>query len=246
MHPVLFHIGNFAVHTYGALVALGFVVGLTLAARRAKQAGVNPDIISNLGVWVIVAGMLGGKLFHVIFFWNEFVAGWRAAGLASLREGFVFYGGFIAASATVIGYCRYHRLPTWTVADVFAPCVALGHALGRLGCFFNGCCYGKTCDLPWAVRFPPPHEMAGLPVHPTQLYEVAGNLALFGGLSWWRPREKFPGQVWWGYVLGYGVLRFAVEFSRGDYPYRFGPFTLGHAVAAALIVVAAIALKKRS
>ncbi len=242
MHPIFLQFGDFAIHTYGVLVAIGFMLGLTLAARQARRAGLPAEQITNLGVWLIVAGMTGGKLFHVMFFWPEFSAAWRSAGWKSLREGFVFYGGFIGASVAAVVYCRRHRLSLWTVADVFAPYVALGHAFGRLGCFFNGCCFGRECHLPWAVRYPPPHEWAGVAVHPTQLYEVVGNLVIFAGLRLFYRHRRFPGQVWWLYVLSYGLLRFGVEFTRGDYPYYLGRFTIGQAIAAMLIAVAATSL----
>ena len=148
MHPILFRIGPLDIHTYGVLVALGFIVGLWIAARRAPTEGIKPEQISDLGVWLIIAGMAGGKLFHIIFFWDEFIAGWRQEGVRSLREGFVFYGGFICACLATIAFARMKRLSLWKLADVLAPSVALGHAFGRLGCFFNGCCYGKACSLP--------------------------------------------------------------------------------------------------
>jgi phosphatidylglycerol:prolipoprotein diacylglycerol transferase len=245
MHPVLFHVGPLAIHTYGVLVAAGFLLGITVAARRAKSEGIEPERINDLGVLLIVAGMLGGKLFHIVFFWNEFIAGWRAAGLASLREGFVFYGGFICASLATVVYARRKKLPLAKLADAFAPAIALGHALGRLGCFFEGCCYGKVCSLPWAVKFPAEHPMDSLPVHPTQLYEAAGNLVIFAALAAFR--KRFDGQVWWLYVLSYGALRFVVEFFRGDYDvHYFGVFTLGHVIAAGLVAVALVALRRFS
>ena len=233
MHPVLFRLGSLEIHTYGVLVAAGFLLGITTATKRAKAEGIEPERINDLGVWLIVDGMLGGKLFHIIFFWCEFIDGWRATGIASLREGFVFYGGFICASLSGVTYIRLKKLPLAKVADAFAPSIALGHAFGRLGCFFEGCCYGKACALPWAVKFP----AFQVSVHPTQLYEAAGNLAIFAGLTLYR--KRFDGQVWWLYVLSYGALRFGVEFFRGDYDvYYFGVFTLGHVIAAAMIVIA--------
>jgi phosphatidylglycerol:prolipoprotein diacylglycerol transferase len=187
--------------------------------------------------------MLGGKLFHILFFWNDFIYGWRTEGVRSLREGFVFYGGFIAASLTAVAYTRVKRLSFAKLADVFAPSVALGHAFGRMGCFFNGCCYGTPCSLPWAVRFPRPHVMAGIPVHPTEIYEALGNLVIFAGLSALYRHKRFDGQIWWLYVLGYGVLRFIVEFFRGDYDtHYFGVLTLGHLIALLMIAVGAVAL----
>ena len=244
MHPDFIHIGPLDIRTYGVLVAMGFLVGLWVAARRAPSEGIKPEQVTDLGLWLVVSGMLGGKLFHIIFFWDEFIAGWRAEGLRSLREGFVFYGGFIVAALTAVGYARRKRLPLAKLADVLAPSIALGHAIGRLGCFFNGCCYGKPCALPWAVTFPPPHVMAGIPVHPTQIYEALGNLVIFAGLTALYRRKRFDGQIWWLYVLSYGVLRFLVEFFRGDYEtYYFWILTIAHFFAAAMIVLALVGLR---
>lgn len=246
MHPVFLRLGPLTINTYGVLVAAGFLLGLLLAARRARQEGIDAENISDLGVWLIVAGMGGAKVFHIVFFWEDFIAGWRASGVASLREGFVFYGGFIGACAATAVFARRRGMSLWKLADVMAPSVALGHALGRLGCFFNGCCYGKPSGLPWAVRYPSEHVMHGIPVQPTQLYEVAGNLALLAGLSLFYRWKRFDGQVWWWYVLGYGALRFGIEFARGDYAVHYGGvFTLGHVVAAAMMAVAGVALARR-
>lgn len=238
MYPILIHMRWLDIHTYGVLVAAGFLIGIAVATHRARREGLPPENITDLGVWLVAAGMVGGKLFHIIFFWNEFIAAWRAEGLRSLREGFVFYGGLVVAALTAVIYLRAKRLPVAKVLDLLAPCVALGHALGRLGCFFTGCCYGKACLLPWAVTFPPPHAMAGIPVHPTELYEVIGNVALFLGLSAFAKHKRFNGQIWWLYVLGYSLLRFVVEFFRGDYDvHYFGIFTISQVIAAIMIVV---------
>lgn len=244
MHPEFIRIGPLDIHTYGVLVAIGFVAGLWVAGRRASSEGFDRERIADLGVWLIISGIAGAKLFHIVFFWDDFMAGWRAAGLRSLREGFVFYGGFIGACAATIAYARLKQLPLWKLADIFAPAVALGHFFGRLGCFFNGCCYGKPCALPWAVRFPEPHVAHGIPVHPTELYEAAGNLVIFAALTAFYRRKRFDGQIWWCYVLSYGVLRFAVEFFRGDYEtYYLGVLTIGHVIATVMMVVAVAALR---
>jgi phosphatidylglycerol:prolipoprotein diacylglycerol transferase len=244
MYPILFRLGSLEIHTYGVLVAAGFLLGITNAVRRAKSEGIDPERINDLGIWLVVAGMVGGKLFHILFFWHDFITGWRAAGIASLREGFVFFGGFIAASLTTVVYTRAKKLSLGKVADALAPSVALGHAFGRLGCFFEGCCFGKACAMPWAVKFPPPHVMAGIPAHPTQLYEAGGNLAIFAALSAYFPHKKFDGQIWWLYVGSYAALRFAVEFFRGDYDvHYFGVFTLGQVVAVVMMLVALVGLK---
>lgn len=239
MHPVLLRLGSLEIHTYGVLVALGFVAGISLAQYRARREGIPPERIGDLGVWLIVSAMLGAKLFHIIFFWNDFLAGWRESGLASVRAGFVFFGGFVGATLTGVLYARRKGLALAKLADVFAPALALGHAFGRLGCFFEGCCYGKTCSLPWAVKYPPPHLLAHVPVHPTQLYEAAGNLAIFVWLA--LHRKKFDGEVWWLYMLAYGALRFVIEFFRGDYAARYlGIFSSAQFIAVILVVVALV------
>ena len=244
MHPVLFHLGSLEIHTYGVLVAAGFLLGITTAAKRAKTEGIEPESINDLGIWLVVAGMVGGKLFHILFFWHDFITGWRAVGAASLREGFVFFGGFIAASLTTVVYARAKKLSLGKVADALAPSVALGHAFGRLGCFFEGCCYGKACTLPWAVKLPAPHVMTGIPVHPTELYEAAGNFAIFGALSLYYRHKRFDWQVWWLYVLSYGALRFGVEFFRGDYDVHYlGVFSIGQFIAVAMVLAALVGWK---
>jgi phosphatidylglycerol:prolipoprotein diacylglycerol transferase len=243
MHPVFLKFGSFTIHTYGVLVALGFLIGLSLAGRRGQRDGIEPQIISDLGVWLIVVGMVGAKLFHIVFFWEDFSLAWRIEGVRSLREGFVFYGGFIGASIATIVYAQRHQILLWKLADLLAPLVALGHVFGRLGCFFHGCCFGYPSHASWAVRYPAAHMMHDIPVHPTQLYEVAGNLVLFAALSLSSRRKRFDGQIWWWYVFAYGALRFGIEFFRGDYDmHYFGIFTIAQLVAMTLIVIAAVAL----
>jgi len=239
MHPVLIKLGGLEIHTYGVLVAIGFIAGIGLAQHRARREGIPTERIGDLGVWLIVSAMLGAKLFHIIFFWNDFIAGWRESGWASVRAGFVFFGGFVGATLTGILYARLKHLSIWKLADVFAPALALGHAFGRLGCFFEGCCFGTACSLPWAVQYPSPHMLADVPVHPTQLYEAAGNFAIFAGLSVYR--KRFDGDTWWLYMIAYGCLRVGIEFFRGDYStHYFGIFTVAHVMAVVLVVVALI------
>lgn len=238
MHPTFVQLGPLTIATYGVLVAVGFLVGLALAGHRARQDGIPAITVQQLGVWLIAAGILGGKLFYVVFFWRDFIAGWHDKGIGSLREGFVFFGGFLAAVLTTVVFARKNRLPLGKLADALAPGVALGHFFGRLGCFLNGCCFGAPTSVPWAVRFPAGHVSGGVPVHPTQLYEAAGNLVIAGLLLWWTPRRRFAGQVAWGYAVLYGAMRSVVEFFRGDYPRRFVlDLTLAQVIAVVLVVL---------
>jgi len=148
------------------------------------------------------------------------------------RGGLVYYGGLVGASLGFILYARLKKLPLWKGADILAPSIALGYVFGRIGCLMNGCCYGRVCELPWAIQFPnnPMHGTSSmlrvwlgatdrsLPVHPTQIYESLLNLALYAGLAWLYRRKKFDGQVFATYLVCYAILRSFVEMFRGDYP----------------------------
>ena len=128
------------------------------------------------------------------------------------------------------------KMPLWKLADVLAPSIALGYVFGRLGCLMNGCCFGRACDLPWAVHFPADHETHGAGAHPTQLYEAALNLALYAALAWLFRRRKFDGQVFATYLVSYALVRSFVEMFRGDYPaYTLGFITPAHWVSAGLL-----------
>lgn len=165
--------------------------------------------------------------------------------------GLVFHGGFLVATAAGFVWCAWKKAPGWTLSDILAPGLALGHALGRIGCLLNGCCFGRRCEMPWAWRYPSGHETHGIPVHPTQLYEAALCLALAGGLAWGFGRRRFEGQIFAVYLVAYGILRGLVELYRGDYPasaLTLGVFTPAHWVSVGLLMMGIIlyAVRRRS
>ena len=231
MDPIAFKIGGFAIYWYGILVAGGFLVGLWTASRRCVLDKLVGKVISDLGVWIILAGMIGARAMHVVTYWEEQYVDQPLSHLLDFRGGgLVFHGGFIGAALAVILYTRLHgKQPLWKIADAFAPSIPLGHALGRLGCLMYGCCFGTVCDLPWAIQFPehsPAFNLLGqaptdaahsLYVHPTQIYSALLNVALYGGLAWLYRHKRFDGQVFGLYLAGYSINRFVVEFFRGDY-----------------------------
>jgi phosphatidylglycerol:prolipoprotein diacylglycerol transferase len=206
------------------MVALAFLLGLWTASRRAPQSGINGERIVDLGPWLILGAILGARTFYVVSYWREEFAGRPISEIFMIHHGgLVFYGGLLGASLAGIIYVRVRALPLWKVADVLAPSIALGYVFGRIGCLLNGCCYGRACDLSWAVRFPEGHEThrAGFPatpVHPTQIYDSLLNLGLYLALAWLYRRKKFDGQVFAVYLLCYAVTRSLVEMFRGDYP----------------------------
>ena len=255
MHPILFEIGRFPVYTYGVLLAAAYLLGLQFALIRARTRGLDPNRVMDLGIWIIISALLGAKLLLVIV---EFDTFGRDPGqlLTLLRSGGVFYGGLIAAVAVALWYLRRHRMPMWTVTDVFAPGIALGHVIGRLGCFFAGCCFGRPTDVPWAITFRSVHaeQNAGtplnVPLHPTQLYEAGAELAiLLVLLATERKGRPFPGRTFWGYLLLYAVTRFAIEFYRGDVRGFVGMFSTSQFVSlllAPFAIAMLILLARRS
>lgn len=221
MHPILFSIGPFTIYTYGVLLAAAYLVGLKLAMVRARSRYLDSTRVLDLGVWIIISALVGAKLMLLVVDFQYFRA--NPAELVSLaRSGGVFYGGLILAVIVSIWYIRRQGLPLWTTCDVFAPGIALGHVVGRLGCLMAGCCFGKPADVPWAITFIDPAASVngtplGVPLHPTQLYEAGAELVILGLLLATERRGRpFPGRTFWTYMLLYAVSRYVVEFYRGD------------------------------
>ncbi|HSN16134.1 MAG TPA: prolipoprotein diacylglyceryl transferase [Anaeromyxobacteraceae bacterium] len=238
---------GFPLPTYGALVAAAFLAGIWLAQREARRRGQDAERIADLAFWALIAALAGSRVYFIAVNLGDYFgqAGWvetpigRIPRLLAFWEGgLVFYGGFIAAALTSAWYMRRHRMPFLEHADTIVPSVAFGHFLGRLGCFAAGCCWGEVAGphLPFAARFPPASlayqtfaarahperflsadRLTTLPLHPVQLYESFGELALFALLVLVvRPRKRFHGQVLATWLLLYAVLRTAVEAFRGD------------------------------
>jgi phosphatidylglycerol:prolipoprotein diacylglycerol transferase len=219
MYPELFHLSF--LHTYGVLVAAAFLAALGLIARLAKSEKLHPETVTNLGIYCALAAIAGAKLMMFVVdapYYLEHPS--EIFSLATLQAGGVFYGGLLAALAVSWWYMRGHRLPPLKTADVFAPGIALGHGIGRLGCFAAGCCWGVQCDLPWAVTFKNPiaHQLVGVPLnvplHPTQLYESFSEFLIFGILYWRFRKPHQEGSIIGLYLILYSAVRFAVEFFR--------------------------------
>ncbi len=223
MYPRLLELGPFTIYTYGVLLAAAFLLGLRLATSRARRRGLDPGRILDLGIYIIVAAVVGGKLLLLVTDFQSFRAN-PADFLSLARSGGVFYGGLILAVLVAVWYMRRHRLALWPTFDVFAPGIALGHAVGRVGCFMAGCCWGRETTVPWGVTFTDPFtgSYVGTPLHqalhPTQVYEALAETAILFFLLWLERRRRgdFPGRTFWTYILLYGLTRYAIEFFRGD------------------------------
>jgi len=219
VHPIAFHLGPFTIHWYGVMMAVAFLTGLWTASRWGRHDGVPPERILDLGPWLIIGAILGARTLYVISYWHEQFAGKPISEIFMVQHGgLVYYGGLIGASLAFALYARLKALPIWKGADILAPSVALGYVFGRIGCLLNGCCYGRVCELPWAIHFPPDHATYPNGVHPTQIYDSLLSLCLYGALAWLYRRKTFDGQVFGTYLVCYAVLRSVVEMFRGDYP----------------------------
>jgi phosphatidylglycerol:prolipoprotein diacylglycerol transferase len=221
--PQLFHIGRFFLPTYGLLVASGVLIGLWISVRNCAKQGIDPDQAWNLGILVVLCGIIGAKILYIINGWSIYAANPREIfSLGTLQAGGVFSGGLIGALAAAVWYIRKHHMPSLATCDAFAPGLALGHAIGRVGCFAAGCCWGKPTAHFWGITFnnPVAAELVGTPLHqalqPTQLFESAVELANFFLLTWMLKRKKFDGQVFGAFLMLYGVARFFLEFLRDD------------------------------
>jgi phosphatidylglycerol---prolipoprotein diacylglyceryl transferase len=240
MHPILFTIGPFTLYAYGALLAAAYLAGLRLAVVRARARGLDSGRVLDLGIYVIVAAIAGAKLLLLALDAPAALA--NPSELFSLaRSGGVFYGGLILAVGVALWYLRRHRLPVWTTCDVFAPGIALGHAVGRVGCLMAGCCFGRPTTLPWGITFHDPVAASlvgtplGVPLHPTQLYEVAAELLILGLLLATERRGRpFPGRTIWLYLALYAASRFAIEFVRGDERGAVGLLSTSQVISATL------------
>jgi phosphatidylglycerol:prolipoprotein diacylglycerol transferase len=249
MYPELLRLDFFTLHSYGLAVALAFLVGLQGASKLARRAGLDPEAVSSVAIYAAIGGIIGAKLFLLV---NDFGYYRRNPGqilsLSTLQAGGVFYGGLLVALAVAVWQMRKRALPALAVADAIAPGAALGHAIGRVGCFLAGCCWGRPTSVPWAVTFTRPEAQAlvgvplGIPLHPTQLYEAAAEAVIFTVL-WKRfgaPHRE--GAILGLYLVLYSSFRFAVEFLRDPAERAFplgGALSSTQWVAAALVGVGA-------
>jgi phosphatidylglycerol---prolipoprotein diacylglyceryl transferase len=241
--------GGIPIYTYGVLVAIGVLLGLWYARHYAAHAGIDPERVWNLGIYMVLAGLVGAKAWYILSnatyylrHTNEIFA------FATLQSGGTFYGGLFGALLVAIVYAQFNRMPALGLVDSYAAGLPLGHAIGRLGCFAAGCCYGKATWLPWAVTFTNPRaaELVGtplnVPLHPTQLYEAGAELLNFLFLIWLARRQRFRGEIFATFIILYGFERGMIEFVRGD-PGRTlllrGRFSLMQVVSLLLILLGA-------
>ena len=246
MFPTLFRIGPIEIHTWGTLLMFGFLAGILVARRESRRLGIPPDVALDLGLWVLVSGVLFARAVFVALNWSDFAARpadalyiWREGGLS-------FHGGLGGGIIAGAVFSKWRRIPFWSLADLTAPGLALGYAIARIGCFLNGCCYGAPTALPWGVRFPlyPDSQITTEPSHPTQLYATLGSLAIFAVLLLVRNRLSARGQLFLLYLALYAIMRSGLEVLRKGYSARIlvDGITQGQFVSALIFVIAVVGM----
>lgn len=222
MHPTLLELNlgfiTIPFHTYGLMIAIGFLLAIYTVRKLAVRNRINPDLISDLSFWLLMFGFLGARTLFVItrldyFFQNplDIFKVWEG--------GLVFFGGLISSSIYGFYFFYKNKLSPWKMIDILVPGLTVAHAFGRLGCLGAGCCYGRPTDVPWGIKFKSElveSGLQGVPLHPTQLYESTSLFILFAGLVYLSKNKKFDGQVGFTYFMVYPIIRSIIEIYRGD------------------------------
>ncbi len=260
MHSELFSLGPFTVHSFGVCMATGFLLGWWVVSYLCRKTGQNADSISSLLTWLMVSAIIGARAAYVIEHWNAEFAGHPAQIFRIDQGGLMFYGGLIAAAAGLALFAKISRRHWFEITDLVLTAVPLGHAFGRIGCFFHGCCYGRIVKNGWGVCFPkyspawheqlnatPPlidqFAAQSLPVIPTQLIEAGCNFLLFLFLfANYTKRHHLRGFQSGCYLMGYAVIRFCIEYLRGDPRFAVGPFSISQTISFAVFLAGAVIL----
>lgn len=250
MFPTLFRIGDFPVHSYGVLIAFGFLLCVWVSKHDGEAQGMPGDKIVDLGFWALLVGMLGSRILYVITRWSYYIER-PLESLYVWEGGLVFFGGPLLCVPFFLWYTKKYSLPRWKVMDLGTTAVPLAHAFGRLGCLSAGCCYGRPTNGEWGIKLftdlVEPH-LQGIYLHPTQLYESVALLILFFVLRRMRKTKKFDGQVFFTYLISYSIIRSVIEVFRGDTIRGFvidGVLSTSQFISVIVIIVASILYFKR-
>lgn len=222
MHPTLLELQlgswRLPLHSYGLMIAIGFLVGISVVKKLSVRNSMDPEQIADLSFWLLMTGFLGARVLFIITRMDYFLS--NPLDVFKVWEGgLVFFGGLITATAYAFWFFRKHRLSVWKMIDVLSPGVVVAHAFGRIGCLAAGCCYGRPTGQPWGIRLESElveASLRGIPLHPTQLYESSALFILFGGLMFISKNKRFDGQVGLTYFMLYPIIRSIIEIFRGD------------------------------
>ena len=250
MWPVLFHLGSWPIHSYGVMIAIGFLSALAVIRFLAVRENLPIEKTLDLCFYGFFIGLVGARLLYVLTAWDQFAR--NPLSVFFLWEGgLVFFGGPLAVVPFIYWYAKKYRLPFWKLGDTYLPGLTLAHAFGRIGCLGAGCCYGKPTGTDFGVRLNSElvdPALRNIPLHPTQIYESVALFMLFFGLMWVSKRKRFDGQVVFIYFLAYPVIRSVIEVFRGDLIRGFvidQILSTSQFISLMVFAAAAVFLKKR-
>ena len=243
MHPDLINLGPLTIHTYGLFVALGFITALLITIKIGRTEGFDAQRVLDMGFIMILCGLIGSRVTYVLmnlsYYFRQPLDFFRI-----WEGGLVFSGGLITAALAMIWYARKNNLSYWRIGDLWAPALAVGQALGRIGCFMAGCCYGRPTDLSCGIVFTDPKSLAPLniPLHPTQLYSALSGFLVFVVLLLIRKRKNFEGQVFLWFLVLHSTARIYIERFRGDLETIFpsSEMTLTQLLALCVLIIAVV------
>jgi phosphatidylglycerol:prolipoprotein diacylglycerol transferase len=219
VRPILFQIGPIPIYSYGAMVALAFIIALWFVSRQAQERGLaSSDKMVDLSLWILVGGVIGARLLFVLLEWSTYIRQPWSIFLIN-QGGLSFYGAVLGGFIGGIAYAKKASLPVWPLADVIIPWVALGYSIVRIGCLLNGCCYGVPTHVPWALRCAATDNLLR---HPTQIYALLASLGIFVLLMALQNRKPFAGFIFWLYTGVYAIARFIIEIYRESQILAFG------------------------
>jgi len=245
LHPEIVHWGVLHIRSYGLMLAVAFLVGTWVSLAEARRRGLDEDRVVTVILAALVAAILGARGLYVLEHVTEFKREWGNA-FALWQGGLTLYGGVVLGTMVGLASARRLGLPMWTVADTLTPAIALGTMFGRIGCFLNGCCYGRPTKVPWGVVFPPGSfaalEFGSEPLHPSQLYFALAGLFLFA-LTWsLRRRLAVPGTLFWTFIILFALIRIPLDFTRAYEPSALALSVAGVSVTESQVTSLALAL----
>lgn len=240
MHPVLFNIGNLTIFSYGFMLMLGFLLANLTISELAKRKSIKNDKITDLTLWILVCSVLGARMVFIATEWEYYFQ--NPIEIFKLNKGgLVYYGGLLGGILGAVLYLRKEKLPILGVGDMIVTALPLGQMFGRVGCFLNGCCFGKPTLSPLRITFPlesPANRFFQelTPVHPVQMYDSMAMGVLFLIMMSFYDHKKYSGQMIIVYCIAYGLIRFSLEFLRGDVPLIYYSLTLSQIISIGLVI----------
>lgn len=246
MHPIIVKLGPITIYSYGMMIAIAFLLGIYLARSEARRKHIKPDLVYDLVLYIVIGSLIGARLYYLAFF-NP--AGFVKEPLSIFKVwqgGLAIHGAILGGILAGILFSKRHRISFWRLADIVAPSIILGHAIGRLGCFLNGCCFGVPTESIFGVKFPKNSladiAYAGLAVHPTQVYESVLSIMGFFALWFLKKKIKFNGGLFLLYLILYNCIRIVVSALRGDSLYIWGTSLKTAQIISGIIVLVALTL----